>query len=335
MKNKFFYLIAVSLLLSCCGRKSTSKEADVAVAVISAGNAANSVSTPSFDSDSAYYYVNRQVSFGPRVPNTEAHKTCAAYLQSELERFGAKVYAQAAVLTAYNNDKLNAVNIIGSFNPDKKQRILLFAHWDTRPYADHDPDEANYNKHIDGADDGGSGVGVLLEIARQIGMTLPEIGIDIIFFDAEDYGTPEFIKDSRQDTWCLGSQFWAKNPHVPNYTAQFGILLDMVGAKSAVFYKEYTSVRYASQHVERVWTAARNLGYGKYFINANGGGVIDDHHYVISGRRIPCIDIINYDPNNESGFGSHWHTMNDRMENIDKQTLKAVGQTVLEVIYNK
>jgi hypothetical protein len=333
MKSKFFYLITGSLFLSCCGQKSTTKGADVAV--ISADNAANAVSTPSFDADSAYYYVNRQVSFGPRVPNTDAHKACAAYLQSELERRGAKVYAQAAVLTAYNNDKLNVVNIIGSFAPDKKQRILLFAHWDTRPYADHDPDKANYNKHIDGADDGGSGVGVLLEIARQIEMKTPETGIDIIFFDAEDYGTPEFVNDYKQDSWCLGSQFWAKNPHVPNYTAQFGILLDMVGAKGAVFYKEHTSVHYASQYVERVWTAARNLGYGKYFINANGGAVIDDHRYVINGRRIPCIDIINYDPNNENGFGSHWHTLNDRMENIDKQVLKAVGQTVLEVIYNK
>ena len=126
----------------------------------------------------------------------------------------------------------------GSFNPDKDKRILLFAHWDTRPYSDHDPDPANHKKPLDGADDGASGVGALLEIARQMGMKAPEVGVDIIFFDAEDYGTPEFAKDrynDTSDTWCLGSRFWGKNPHKPGYKAEFGILLDMVGAKDAVF----------------------------------------------------------------------------------------------------
>ena len=188
---------------------------------------------------------------------------------------------------------------------------------------------------MDGADDSGSGVGALLEIARQIGQKAPGIGIDIIFFDAEDYGTPEFVTDYTPDSWCLGTQFWAKNPHVPNYTAEYGILLDMVGGKNATFFKEQQSLRAAAPIVEMVWSAARDLGYGKYFINAAGGAITDDHQYVISGRNIPSIDIINYDPESKTGFASYWHTQKDNMENIDRETLKAAGQTVLEVIYNR
>ena len=239
------------------------------------------------------------------------------------------------ILTAYDGTKLEARNIIGSFDPENSKRVLLFAHWDSRPYSDHDPDPSKHRTPLDGADDGGSGVGALLEIARQIGQKAPGIGIDIIFFDAEDYGTPEFVTDYTPDSWCLGTQFWAKNPHVPNYTAEYGILLDMVGGKNATFFKEQQSLRAAAPIVEMVWSAARDLGYGKYFINATGGALIDDHQYVISGRNIPSIDIINYDPESKTGFASYWHTQKDNMENIDRETLKAAGQTVLEVIYNR
>lgn len=291
--------------------------------------------TPDFNADSAYVYVENQVAFGPRVPNTPAHKACGNYLASELRRFGAKVFEQEAVVNAYDNTPLQIKNVIGSFDPDNSKRILLFAHWDSRPYADHDPDPAKHRTPIDGADDGASGVGALLEIARQVGQKSPGVGIDIIFFDAEDYGTPEFVNEYKGDTWCLGTQFWTKNPHVPNYTADYGILLDMVGGKNATFFKEQQSVRAAAPIVEMVWTAARDLGYGKYFINANGGNITDDHQYVIGGRNIPCIDIINHDPDSDNIFPAYWHTVKDTMDNIDRGTLKAAGQTVLEVIYNR
>lgn len=327
--NKYVGVLLGSLMLSCCGQKNTTKEETTTPAETD-----KRIEAPTFNADSAYAYIERQVAFGPRVPNTEAHQRCADYLAGELERHGAKVYVQEAVLTAYNGEKLKAQNIIGAFQPEKSSRILLFAHWDSRPYADHDTDEANHRKPIDGADDGGSGVGVLLEIARQLHTKTPDMGIDIIFFDAEDYGTPKFVDEYKPDTWCLGSQFWAKNPHVPNYKAEFGILLDMVGSRSATFYKEGTSVQYAARYVEKVWATARELGYGKFFINAQGGTIVDDHQYVIQGLRIPCLDIINYDPDTRSGFGTYWHTQNDTMENIDRETLKAVGETVLSVIYN-
>lgn len=324
-------LLAFGITMISCGQKGSGETTSSTVEV----KKAPTIQTPDFNADSAYTYVANQVDFGYRVPNTPAHKACGDYLASELERFGAKVYQQEATLTAYDGTPLESRNIIGAFNPDKDKRILLFAHWDTRPYSDEDPNPANHKKPLDGADDGGSGVGALLEIARQIGMKSPEVGVDIIFFDAEDYGTPAFAKEKYTDTsetWCLGSQFWAKNPHIPGYKAEFGILLDMVGAKDAVFYKEYTSMKYAARYVDEVWKTARDLGYGKYFINANGGGVTDDHEFVIKGRGIPCLDIINYD---ENGFRNHWHTQNDNMSNIDKNVLKAVGQTVLEVVYNR
>lgn len=294
-------------------------------------------SAPSFNADSAYAYVEKQASFGPRVPNTEAHKACANYLSSELKRFGANVTEQHASLKTYDGTILESTNIIGSFNPENPKRILLFAHWDSRPFSDEDPDKANHYKPILGVDDGASGVGVLLEIARQLGISKTETGIDIIFFDSEDYGIPDFYTgpDTPGEWWCLGSQYWAKHPHTPAYKAEFGILLDMVGSKNATFFKEGTSRKYAPNIVEMVWTKARSLGYGKYFINAISGAITDDHQYVIEGLGIPCIDIINYDPDSDTGFGSYWHTQQDTLENIDKETLKAVGQTVMEVIYNR
>jgi len=324
------YIALLACSLAACSQAKNQQKENTTVS-----QAVPQTNTPTFDADSAYTYVENQVKFGPRVPNTQAHKDCGNYLASELKRFGAKVYEQEATLTAYDNTGLEAKNIIGSYNPDSDKRILLFAHWDSRPYSDHDPDPANYRKPIDGADDGASGVGTLLEIARQIGQNNPGIGIDIIFFDAEDYGTPEFVEDYKPDTWCLGTQFWAKTPHVPNYRADFGILLDMVGAKNATFFKEGLSLKKAPNIVEMVWSTARDLGYGKYFINARGGTFTDDHEYVIKGRNIPCIDIINNDPESDHSFGWYWHTQKDNMDNIDRETLKAVGQTVLEVIYNR
>jgi len=294
------------------------------------------INTPVFNGDSAYQYVAQQVAFGPRVPNTKEHAACAQYLSSELKRFGADVIVQEADVVAFDNTILKAKNIIGQFNPEKNNRLLLFAHWDTRPFADYDPDKTKQNSPIDGANDGGSGVGVLLEIARQIGKTGHNLGIDIIFFDAEDYGQPAHINlPQKEDTWCLGSQYWGKNPHKANYTARYGILLDMVGAKNALFYRELYSQRFAPELLNKVWNTASDLGYGHHFVYDQGGMITDDHVYVNQLRNIPCIDIIQHDPASPTSFGAFWHTHDDNMDAIDKNTLKAVGQTVLEVIYSE
>lgn len=324
--DKLIFLLITCLLLVCC--KQSSKK----VAILDAKT--NNASLPEvFNGDSAYAFVGRQVQFGPRVPNTEAHRACARYLANTLERFCDTIYLQKVLLTAFNGDRLQASNIIGVFNPKQTKRLLLFAHWDSRPYSDQDIDVRNHYKPIDGADDGASGVGVLLEIARQISLKKIKIGVDIIFFDAEDYGVPNFINSKMKDTYCLGSQYWAKKPHVANYKAEYGILLDMVGSRNATFYKELHSMRNAKSIVERVWSTAQNKGFEKFFINETTGAITDDHIYVIEGRGIPCIDIINCDAASPHGFGYYWHTQQDRMDNISQETLEAVGQTIMEVIY--
>lgn len=284
---------------------------------------------PVFNPDSAYAFIKAQVDFGPRVPGTPAHAKCAEYLTSKLRSYGWEVQVQTANITTYDKKKFTMKNIIGSYKPEIATRILLLSHWDTRHIAD--ADTVDRDKPFDGADDGGSGVGVLLEIARQLSISKPEVGIDILFDDLEDYGDQT---RSGEDTWCLGTQYWSKNPHKPGYVAQYGILLDMVGAKGATFPREGNSVEYAPYVVKKVWNKAAHLGYSNYFIFENGPAITDDNYYVISGANIPCIDIINM--NHITGrFGSYHHTHRDNMDIIDKNTLKAVGQTVLEVVWEE
>jgi Zn-dependent M28 family amino/carboxypeptidase len=317
----FCLLPFVFSLLSCNG-SSRQQTVD--------GKQQTDVVVTAFNADSAYKFVAKQVAFGARVPNTTAHENCALYLVETLKRFGATVTEQKAKITAWDGKTLNITNVIGSFQSENERRILLFAHWDTRPWADHDANEENHNKYIDGANDGASGVGVLLEIARFLGKDTLNVGIDIIFFDAEDYGT-----ENQADSWCLGTQYWAHTPHVAGYRAEYGILLDMVGAPNATFYRDQISNDYAPNIVEKVWEKAAKLNFGKYFINAQGGGIVDDHLYVNRIIKIPSIDIIDYSPARKSGFTDTWHTINDNMRNIDRQTLNAVGTTILNVICNE
>jgi len=294
------------------------------------------IEVPTFNADSAYEFTKKQVDFGARVPNTKAHDACAVYLSSELKRFGAEVIEQKVNLIAFDGTNLKSVNIIGSINPKAEARILLFSHWDSRPWADHDPLLKNRKKPVMAANDGASGVGVLLEMARLMHKNQPTIGVDIFFCDSEDYGQPENAGgESSEDSWCLGTQYWAKTPHVPGYTARFGILLDMVGGKQATFYREQASEYYAGGVVDKVWMQAKNLGFGQYFVDQKGGAITDDHIYVNKILGIPSIDIIQYDSNSNTGFATYWHTTNDTMDNVDKITLKAVGTTLMNVVYKE
>lgn len=290
---------------------------------------------PVFSEDSAYAYVARQVAFGPRVPNTEAHRQAAAWMVSTLGRFADTVQVQQARVRAFDGTVLSISNIIASFEPEARSRILLCAHWDSRPFADWDPDPANHYSPIPGANDGASGVGVLLEVARALSLDAPGIGIDIVLFDAEDYGEHEQSNQNTEDSWGLGSQHWSRNPHRPDYNARFGILLDMVGASGARFKQEGFSMFYAPNIVRKVWATARRIGYGHFFPEEQGGYVTDDHYYVNQIRNIPTINIIHQENNGRHGFFPQWHTLEDDIGIIDPATLKAVGQTVLTVIYEE
>lgn len=291
---------------------------------------ATKLKVPVFVKDSAYANVQAQVGFGPRVPGSEAHRKCGDWMVSRLKAFGARVTEQPFSGKTFSGISFQARNIIGSYNEKIKPRIILAAHWDTRFIADQDPVIKNKNTPLPGADDGASGVGVLLEIARQLQANpIPNLGIDLIFFDAEDQGG----EGSEAEAWCLGAQYWATHKHIAGYQAKYGILLDMVGGRSPRFTKEGTSVQYAPAIVDKVWALAQRMGYGNYFVNETSPPIIDDHYFINRMANIPMIDIINRPTNN--GFVAHWHTLEDKIENIDPESLKATGQVVLAVIYRE
>ena len=289
---------------------------------------------PRFSADSAYQYVASQCDFGPRVPGTDAQKACAKWLQNELLRHGATVKLQEGEMTAYNGTKLPVINIMGSFNPDAKMRVLLISHWDSRPFADNDPDPAKRKQPVMGANDGASGVGILLELARLCNEKLPQVGIDIFLTDAEDYGAPDDWKGTHDEKWwALGTQMWCKQAAKEGYRAQYGILLDMVGSADATFYREYYSERYASSFVNEIWQTAARLGYGDLFINQGGGGVTDDHVFVNRMLQIPCVDIIDTRTDTDGTFCPEWHTTYDTIDNISRETLGKVGRVLVSLLW--
>lgn len=289
-------------------------------------------STPRFSAsaDSLYNFVRQQVELGPRVPGSKAHALCGDMIVSTLRRYGIDSVAQQyKPVTVYNGSRFTARNIMGCINPDATGRILLLAHYDTRPWADNEPDTALHDTPIDGANDGGSGVAVLLETARLLGRSLPDsVGVDLLFVDLEDSGE----SNGAEDTWCLGTQQWVKAmPYTPANRPRFGILLDMVGGADARFHREYFSQQYAPGIIDRVWSAARTAGYADRFINSAGTAVVDDHIH-INRAGIPCIDIIESVNPATASFNPTWHTTGDNLRAIDRNTLRAVAQTVLTVI---
>ncbi len=332
IKRGFMFICMISLFFSlfCCGSNKKASDDGGESAFISPQG-------PSFNADSAYLFCQEQCAFGPRTMNSSAHDKCSEWIMNKFRLFGLEVTPQRAMLTGYDGTQLNACNIMASFRPELSERILLCAHWDSRPWADNDPDSANWHTPIIGANDGASGVAVMLEIARllQADSTRLDKGIDFVCFDAEDWGLPLWSDASSGDnTWALGAQYWAVNLPEGYIKAQFGILLDMVGGQGAQFWKESASLHYASSIVEKVWTAARTVGFGSYFPNQEGGMITDDHLPINEHAGIPTIDVIPYYPDCEqSSFGPTWHTISDDMEHIDKNTLKAVGQTIVQVLY--
>ena len=297
---------------------------------------------PVFNADSAYAFTKAHCDFGPRNMNSRGHDLCGKWIVNKFREYGCKVTTQRVNLTGYDGTTLRSCNIMASINPEATTRILLCAHWDSRPWADNDPDQSNWKKPIIAANDAASGVAVMLELARIINngkaekALRPQLGVDFVCFDAEDWGTPQWadVPDDA-DSWALGAQYWSKN--LPQgYEARYGILLDMVGGVGAQFFQEGISLQYAPEIVKKVWRSAREVGFGSYFPKRMGGMVTDDHVPVNRYAKIPTIDIIPFYPDcKQSGFGPTWHTLADNMENIDRNTLRAVGQTLVQVIYKE
>ncbi|NOT75336.1 MAG: M28 family peptidase [Cyclobacteriaceae bacterium] len=326
MIRPVFLILLIGFLASCGKKEKPVEETPQRL-----------IKVPIFNADSAFWFTEKQVKFGPRIPNSPAHKTTGDYLTTTLKNYGASVITQEFESNSFDGKKLFLRNIIASFYPEKQKRILLAAHWDTRPFSDKDKDKPDAK--FDGANDGASGVAVLLEVARTLSQnSAPDTGIDIILFDGEDWGEKENASGRIQPPqglnswWCLGSQYWGKHKHKPNYTAYYGILLDMVGAQGTHFFQEGYSMEYAPKIVDKVWNTAARLGHGSLFVRQKNGSITDDHVYVNELAKIPMIDIIPYDPSSGS-FGDYHHTQKDNMSVISKETLGAVGNVLMNVIY--
>jgi Zn-dependent M28 family amino/carboxypeptidase len=323
MRLKNFLLVSIALV-AIAGCKSQQQNSSSSAS----SESATAATAVDFSGDNAYNLVKQQCDFGPRVPGTTAHSKCAEWLEQSLRQYCDSTIVQEAQVTTFDNKKLNIKNLIGIINPDANNRILMLAHWDCRPWADNDPDQAKHNEPVMGANDAASGTAVLLELARLMSEKKPTVGVDILLVDAEDWGTNDV-----EESWALGTQFWAEHPHQEGYSPRFGILLDMVGAKGAKFSKEMMSMQYAPSVVNEVWDMAQQSGFGNYFDNKLGGAITDDH-VVVNHMGIKCIDIIDMRPDNGTGFFDGWHTTGDTIDKIDPTVLKVVGQTVANVIYS-
>jgi len=325
LKNKFLSICILLSLIVATGCKEEAKPGTVA-------EEKKPVKIPLFNADSTFAYLEKQLSFGPRNPGSEGHVTCKDWMVSKFKSLGADVIAQDFTANIYTGDSYPAWNIIAQYNPKHKKRVILSAHWDTRFIGEEDSDPDMRKKPIPGADDGGTGTAVLIEIARILNENPIDLGVDLILWDAEDQGQRGVANDR---LWCLGSQYWSRNKHKKNYKAQYGINLDMVGAKNPRFGKELNSQKYARATVDKLWSLAQNMGYGDMFVNDPTGPMTDDHLFVCQIAKIPMLDVINSPVGNKNAFIKEWHTHDDDISKIDKRSLRVVGQVVTAAIYKE
>ena len=330
-QSRQFLIVCIAMFLMAGCHQRADKHGQSSASAINYNN----VAIPDFNADSAYGYVAAQVACGYRTPGSQGQLRCADYLARQMRRWCDTVIVQDFPTTLWNGQEVRGKNIIATLNArpgaSENGRVLLAAHWDSRMWADHDPDKNNHRKPFDGANDGASGVAVLMELARAISTDRISIPIDIIFFDVEDQGVPEWASEPSNDSWCKGSQYWSRNPHTPFYRATFGVLLDMVGTQAPRYTKEQFSREYASGIMNKIWTVADALGYGKMFVNLETDPILDDHYYVNRLSGTPMIDIVQNTPG--CSFFKYWHTMGDNLEHVDKNSLKAVGDVLLKTLY--
>ena len=322
--KRIAFFAACLLVLAGCKHNQTETNATKAVDY-------QQVATPAFSADSAYAYVASQLAFGNRIPSTKAWRECAEWLTAQMRRWCDTVIVQDFNATLWNNSTVPGKNIIASLQPQASQRVLLAAHWDSRSWADHDPADANHKSPVPGANDGASGVAVLMEMARVMSQMPPTVGVDFIFFDVEDQGAPEWSDANGEDTWCKGSQHWARTPHMPYYTAVYGVLFDMVGTQAPRFTKEQISRHFAPGLTAKMWNAASVLGYGQVFVNQDTDPILDDHYYVNRLAGIPMVDIVQN--SGTTSFFEHWHTTTDDLNAVSPESMKTVATVVMKTLY--
>jgi glutaminyl-peptide cyclotransferase len=302
-------LLLLPLLLAACGDVGSEVPAE------------RMADRAAFDGRSAFELLERQVAFGPRVPGTAGHQAQLEWMREYLEARADTVLEQPFTHGTAAGETLRLTNLFARFQSDAPQRILLLAHWDTRPAADQDPDPANRHLPVPGANDGASGVAVLLELAEMFRSQPPPVGVDLLFTDGEDYG-PE------TEDMFLGARHFAANlppGYQPGYQPMYGVLLDMVADRNPRFPIEGYSHQYAADVARRVWELARQLGYADVFPREVGQPILDDH-VPLNEAGIRTINIIDFDY-------PYWHTMHDVPANTSAETLRIVGEVVAELVY--
>ncbi|HSQ76477.1 MAG TPA: M28 family peptidase [Bacteroidota bacterium] len=316
------------LLLSCaagCSQQQSDKPPANTSPTPSTAVEHQRSATPVFDGERAFSYLLKQTSFGPRNPNSKGHAACRGYLAETLRRAADDVRLQEFAADGYDGETLRLTNIIAAFRPELKTRILLCAHWDTRPRADRDEHPQLREQPILGANDAASGVAILLELAALMKSNPPPVGVDIVLFDGEDYG-----KEQDHHLYLIGSRYFARHKQ-PDYVPRFGILLDMVGDTFLELPREMHSVRSAPDVVSMVWSAARELGVTQ-FVDADGEEILDDH-VPLNEAGIKTIDIIDFNYPDDSH--RYWHTHQDIPENCSSESLHAVGTVLTHVVYGQ
>jgi len=290
--------------------------------VLAAACGATGRSTP-FDGEAALRYVQEQVAFGPRIPNTDGHRRTGDWIQAHLARTADSVEVQAFAHVTADGDTLHLRNFIGRFRPDVRERVLLLAHWDSRPHADQSRNLAEQELPVPGANDGASGVAVLLGVADVLAATPPSVGVDLLFVDGEDYGTFTMPDGGLGPDVLLGSRHYAAtlaDADVPLYA----VLFDMIGDADLQIYQEGNSVSRAPEVVDRVWNAARDLGYGDVF-QPTARYTLTDDHVPLLDRGVRAIDVVDFDY-------PPWHTVTDTPDKVSARSLKIVGDVAVTLV---
>ena len=322
--KRLIFIAACLLVLAGCKHKQPAAPATPGVDY-------TQVAIPAFSADSAYRYTADQLAFGNRIPGSKGWRQCADYLAEQMGRWCDTVILQDFHTTLWDGTTVPGRNIIASLNPLAPKRILLAAHWDSRSWADHDPDPDRQHNPVPGANDGASGVATLMEMARTMSTMPPSVGVDFIFFDVEDQGVADWSEAYDEHSWCKGSQHWASNRHTPFYTAVYGVLFDMIGTPEPRFTKEYISRQYAPGLVDKLWQCAAALGYGHIFVNQNTDPILDDHLYVNQNASIPMVDIVQNSPH--TSFFTHWHTTPDDLQSVNADALRIVATVTMKTLY--
>ena len=327
---KRLVLIAACLLV-LAGCKNNPTDSDTSACPSTPSTDYSQVVIPEFSADSAYTYVEKQLSFGNRIPGSNSWERCATWLTAQMGRFCDTVIVQDFRAVLWDGSAVPGKNIIGQLNPKADKRILLAAHWDSRQWADHDPAEANQHKPVPGANDGASGVAVLIEMARIMNAMPPTVGVDFILFDIEDQGGAEWSGIHDETEWCKGSQHWAANRHMPFASYTYGMLFDMVGTHHPRFTKEGISRYFAPGLTDNLWAAAASLGHSNIFVDENTPEILDDHYFVNNIAHIPTVDIVQN--SGTTSFFEHWHTVSDDINSVSKETLRIVANVAMKTVY--